>query len=74
MLQVALLEHLHIQQQRSYKMYKLIKDSITNAVNTVQRLSDTAFIPFDPDNTDYQAYLKWVAEGNTPLPADEVTV
>jgi len=30
-------------------------------------------IPFDPDNTDYQAYLKWVAEGNEPLPADEVT-
>lgn len=25
----------------------------------------------DPDNTDYQAYLKWVEEGNTPLPADE---
>jgi len=30
-------------------------------------------IPFDPDNTDYQQYLKWVAEGNTPQPADEVT-
>jgi hypothetical protein len=29
------------------------------------------FIPFDPDNTDYQAYLKWVEAGNTPEPADE---
>lgn len=25
----------------------------------------------DPANTDYQAYLKWVSEGNTPLPADK---
>jgi hypothetical protein len=29
------------------------------------------WIPLNPDNRDYQEYLKWVAEGNTPLPADE---
>jgi hypothetical protein len=49
-------------------MYKLIKD-----MSCVNRLTDNAAIPFDPANTDYQVYLKWLAEGNTPLPADEVT-
>ena len=53
-------------------MYKLNKDSITGQdKNCVTRLSDMASIPFDLNNTDYQAYLKWVEEGNTPLSADE---
>jgi hypothetical protein len=53
-------------------MYKEHKN-IDGVVNTVQRLSDGAFIPFDPANTDYQAYLQWLAEGNEPLPPDEVS-
>jgi len=36
--------------------------------NEIQRMSDNAYIPFDPDNTDYQEYLAWLAEGNTPAP------
>jgi hypothetical protein len=52
-------------------MYKLIKDLLSNNIVQVQRLSDNAFIPFDPANVDFQQYQKWLSDGNTPLPADE---
>jgi hypothetical protein len=39
--------------------------------DTILRLTDNAFIPPDPANTDYAAYLAWLDEGNTPLPAPE---
>jgi hypothetical protein len=49
-----------------YKLYKNGKDTFG-----IQRVSDGAYIPKDTTNTDYQEYLKWLEEGNTPLPAEE---
>ena len=51
-------------------MYKLHKSQRNAEMSTIVRLSDNAFVPMDPANTDYQEYLEWVAEGNEPLPAD----
>ena len=49
--------------------YKLVKDK----PDQVMYINGSwhGIIPFNPDNTDYQEYLKWLAEGNTPEPADE---
>ena len=53
-------------------MYKLSKSHTFPNAYSVIRTFDNACIPFDPANTDYQAYLKWLAEGDEPLPAEEI--
>jgi hypothetical protein len=54
-------------------MYKLYKTDLSllnpNAAMTIGVQPQVSFL-FDPANTDYQAYLKWISEGNTPLPAE----
>jgi hypothetical protein len=50
-------------------MYKIFNNFRGEQI-AVLRLSDNAGIPMDPANTDYQQYLKWLEEGNTPEPAD----
>jgi hypothetical protein len=52
-------------------MYKVINSPEGVTLNLVQRLADNAFIPFDPANTDYQAFLKYQAEGGKVYGADE---
>ena len=54
--------------------YQLKNSPYTNQPCAVIRTDENGQvwgIPFDPANTDYQEYLKWVAEGNEPLPADK---
>jgi len=50
-------------------MYQLLNNM--SGVATAVLRSDGTSIPFDPANTDYQAYLEWLAAGNTPEPADQ---
>ena len=54
-------------------MYKLVKNEISGVINSVRVIDGDVIksIPFDPANTDYQAYLKWLEEGGVPTPADE---
>lgn len=51
-------------------MYQIVNDPFTHQMTSIKRLEDGAFIPLDPRNIDYQAYLEWIGqEGNQPLPA-----
>ena len=52
-------------------MYKLCKN-MSGEITMVIRLSDNAYIPMDKANIDYLNYLDWLAEGNEPLPPDEL--
>jgi hypothetical protein len=52
--------------------YQQVISSMTKQINPniILRLPDNATIPNDPENTDWQAYQEWLAQGNTPLPPE----
>jgi hypothetical protein len=52
-------------------MYQLCPDQYGQPAQCIKRLTDNACIPFDPANTDYQEYLRFLADGGQPLPADD---
>jgi hypothetical protein len=53
-------------------IYKLVRNPMTNEIDTVNKITEGRIvcIPFDEANTDYQEYLEWLAEGNTPEEAE----
>jgi hypothetical protein len=57
----------------NYKLCPIVKNNTEpKAVNRLNDDGSISSIPFDPANTDYQQYLKWVEAGNQPEPAEEV--
>jgi len=51
------------------KNYQLFQSEY--GIASIKIVGTNISIPLDPDNTDYQEYLEWLAEGNEPLPADD---
>jgi hypothetical protein len=54
-----------------YKLTETVSDLTKVKSIGIINLNKNTTIPFDPANTDYQEYLKWLNEGNTPEPAEE---
>ena len=54
----------------TYKRFKNTYGQVAEAVNKYEDGVHVWAIPFDPDNSMYQEYLEWVAEGNTAEAAD----
>jgi hypothetical protein len=52
-------------------MYKILKNTFTGEIYSVLKTDTNTAIPFDPQNSDYIAYLKWIEEGNVPTSAEE---
>jgi hypothetical protein len=56
-------------------MYKIINvnngDTIFSLIKRIDSQNFVSYIPMNESNVDYQKYLEWLAEGNTPEPADE---
>lgn len=57
----------------TYKLYIRTGETTSDATMRFNEDGSITSFQFDPANSDYQQYLEWLAEGNTPLPADEVT-